>query len=344
MRFSPKTIERWRYTARDQQDPIKALERKVPKHAGTFPSSINDVVVAAEICGLRPDHPRWTFQLVHDNLVAITDDKPTLLPLPGYASVCRFMRHHGLGKARRPRRHELEPGFVARERRSFEVRHTHALWHCDLHDGSRNVLVGGERLLQKRLDGHRDVVVGIVEHPQSRVSDFYREVGDIFGVPLQAHNRFAGFKALRTRWLEHISTTCSRPVLVLVLDEAQEVINSVFGEIRVLASKYLDSRQLLCVVFAGDQRLPERFRTPDLLPLGSRIRRRLVLEWASRDELLACLEHLLQTAGHPSLMTEELKFTLVEHAVGNYSILMNLCDELLAVGADRDLPRLDEKL
>ncbi len=198
------------------------------------------------------------------------------------------------------------------------------------------------RLLKKRLDAHRDVVVGIVEHPQSRVSDFYREVGELFGVPLQAHNRFAGFKALRTRWLEHISTTCSRPVLVL--DEAQEVINSVFGEIRVLASKDLDSRQLLCVIFAGDQRLPERFRTPDLLPLGSRIRRRLVLEIASRDELLACLEHLLETAGNPSLMTEELKSTVVDHAVGNYRILMNLCDELLAVGAERDLAKLDEKL
>ena len=76
VRFSPKTIECWLYTTRDQQDPIKALERKVPKHAGTFPS-INDVF-AAEIRGLRRDHPRWTFQLVHDNLVAIADDRPTL--------------------------------------------------------------------------------------------------------------------------------------------------------------------------------------------------------------------------------------------------------------------------
>lgn len=198
------------------------------------------------------------------------------------------------------------------------------------------------RLLKKRLDGLRDVVVGIIEHPQSRISDFYREVADLFGVPLQAHNRFAGFKALRGRWLEHISTTCSRPVLVL--DEAQEVITSVFGELRVLASKDLDSRQLLCVIFAGDQRLPERFRTPELMPLGSRIRRRLVLEAASRDELLACLEHLLEAAGNPALMTEELKSTLVDHAVGNHRILMNLCDELLAVAADRGLPKLDEKL
>lgn len=139
IRFSPKTIERWLYTARSEPDPIKALERKVPKHAGTFPSVNDDV--AAEIRGLRRDHPRWTFQLVHDNLVAIAVDKPKLSPLPGYASVCRFMRHHGLGKARRLRRHELEANFVARERRSFEVRHSHALWHCDFHDGSRNVLL-----------------------------------------------------------------------------------------------------------------------------------------------------------------------------------------------------------
>jgi general secretion pathway protein A len=48
-------------------------------------------------------------------------------------------------------------------------------------------------------------------------------------------------------------------------------------------------------------------RSPELLPLGSRIRRRLVLEAASSDELLACLEHLLETAGNSALMTEELK-------------------------------------
>lgn len=198
------------------------------------------------------------------------------------------------------------------------------------------------RLLKKRLEGIPDITVGVMEHPQSRVMDFYREMGDLFGVSLQGHNRWAGFKALRTRWNEHISTTLMRPVLVL--DEAQEVLTSVFSELRILASKDLDTRQLLCSVFAGDQRLPERFRTPELLPLGSRIRRRLVLEQASRDELLACLDHRIETAGNPSLMTTELKSTLADHAVGNYRILMNLCDELLAIGAERGMQKLDEKL
>jgi len=198
------------------------------------------------------------------------------------------------------------------------------------------------RLLARRLAALRDVVVGQIEHPQSRTMDFYRELGDLFGVPLQAHNRWGGFKSLRARWTEHVATTLTRPVLIL--DEAQEAQATVFTELRVLASKDLDTRQLLCVVLAGDGRLVERLRAPELLPLGSRIRRRLVLEYATRDELLACLDHLLETAGNPMLMTTELKATLADHAAGNYRVLANLADELLATAADRDLPRLDEKL
>jgi hypothetical protein len=115
----------------------------------------------------------------------------------------------------------------------------------------------------------------------------------------------------------------------------KEAQATVFNEIRVLVSKELDSRQLLCVVLAGDARLPERFCAPELMPLGSRIRRRLVLEYASRDELAARLDHLLEIAGNSALMTQGLKDTLVDHAAGNYRALMNLGDELLAVARDR---------
>jgi type II secretory pathway predicted ATPase ExeA len=198
------------------------------------------------------------------------------------------------------------------------------------------------RLLAERLRAMPDVVVGTIEHPQSRAPDFYRELGDLFGVPLSAHNRWASFKALRARWGDHIASTRMRPVLII--DEAQETLTTVLGELRILASKDFDARQLLCVIFSGDSRLPERLRTTELLPLGSRIRRRLVLDYASRDELGACLDHLLEAAGNTALMTPELRTTLIDHAAGNYRVLMNLCDELLAVAADRELPRLDEKL
>ena len=59
IRFSAKSIERWFYTARGQQDPIRALERKVPKHAGTHPSVSPTVAEALRM--LRRQHPRWSY-------------------------------------------------------------------------------------------------------------------------------------------------------------------------------------------------------------------------------------------------------------------------------------------
>lgn len=198
------------------------------------------------------------------------------------------------------------------------------------------------RILANRLGKRSDLTVGVIERPLGRASDFYRELGDVFSVQMPGHNRWGGFKALRARWSEHLAASLCRPVLII--DEAQEMLANVFTELRLLASQELDARAMLCIVFAGDGRLPERLRSPELLPLGSRIRRRLRLEHASREELLACLDHLLETAGAPQLMTSELKTTLAEHAAGNYRVMLNLADELLTVAAERDMARLDEKL
>ena len=198
------------------------------------------------------------------------------------------------------------------------------------------------RLLAERLARLQDVNVGAINHPQSNLADFYRELGDIFGVALRPHNRWGGFKALRELWIAHLETTRRRPVLLV--DEAQEMSPPVLSELRLLASARFDSQPLLCVVLAGDARLIEKLRREELIPLGSRIRTRLATEYASRDELLACLDHLLAGAGNASLMTPQLRHTLCDHAVGNYRILTTLAAELLASAAQRDLPQLDEKL
>ncbi|MGH8787338.1 MAG: ExeA family protein [Cupriavidus necator] len=198
------------------------------------------------------------------------------------------------------------------------------------------------RLLHQRLVRLPELMVGSIAHPQSNLADFYRELSDIFTVPLKPHNRWGGFKALRERWLAHMEA--SRRRCVLLIDEAQEMAVPVLSELRLLAQARFDSQLLLCVVLAGDARLPEKFSREDLIPLGSRIRCRLALESASIEELQACLDHLLATAGNASLMTAPLRQTLCEHAAGNYRILMNLAGELLAQAAQRELPQIDEKL
>jgi general secretion pathway protein A len=197
------------------------------------------------------------------------------------------------------------------------------------------------RIVAGRLAALRDVTVGVIERPQSKSSDFYRELGDVFSVKLTPLNRWGGFKALRERWKAHVASSRIRPVLLI--DEAQEMSPDVLGELRILSSADFDAMSLLTVVLSGDGRLLELLRQEPLVPLGSRIRTRLVTEAAARDELLELLRHALSKAGNASLMTAELMDTLVDHSAGNYRVLMIMGGDLLAYGMANEIAQLDEK-
>jgi type II secretory pathway predicted ATPase ExeA len=198
------------------------------------------------------------------------------------------------------------------------------------------------RQLAHSLDQLPDVSVGVLTRPQSALADFYRELGHLFGVPIAPHNRWAGFKALRETWTAQIEASRNRPVLLI--DEAQEVPAPVFAELRILASTDFDSRSLLTVVLAGDQRLTRHFRHEDLLPIASRIRVRLHVGYLQPEQLLASLDHLLEQAGRPDLVTPEVRSTLAEHAAGNIRILLNTANHLLDAAARRQLEQIDAKL
>jgi general secretion pathway protein A len=198
------------------------------------------------------------------------------------------------------------------------------------------------RLLVDQLASEGDLTVGILTRPQTGLLDFYRELGDLFGVQLSPHNRWLGTRVLRQRWHEHIESALLRPVLII--DEAQEMQAGVLNELRLLCAADLDSRCLLSVVLGGDLRLTEMFRSAELMPLGSRIRVRTNLEPAPPARLVECLQNSLTRAGNAHLMTKELITTLAEHAAGNYRILMTMAGELLDAAVQRGAKQLDEKL
>lgn len=198
------------------------------------------------------------------------------------------------------------------------------------------------RLLCEHLNGLRDLGVGVLTRPQAKMADFYRELGHLFGVALSPHNRWHSAKTLREKWLAHLEAAGYRPVLIV--DEAQEMNPLVLSELRLLASADLDSRSILTIILAGDQRLVARLDEPDWLPIASRLRSRLRLEALPPKQLQECLQHLLKAAGNPRLLSPGLLQTLCEHAAGNLRLLMNLANELLAVAGQQERDVLDEQL
>jgi type II secretory pathway predicted ATPase ExeA len=198
------------------------------------------------------------------------------------------------------------------------------------------------RLLTDRLAQIREISVGELTRPQSSTADFYREMGSLFSVDLKAANRYGGHKALRIKWQAHLESTLIRPVLII--DEAQEMHPHVLSELRLMSSAKFDSVALLTVVLAGDHRLTEKLKLPELIPLGSRMRVRHQMELLTKSELTILLEESMYRAGNPNLMTKELIATLADHSLGNPRVCMNMATQLLTTGVQKEAQLLDAKL
>jgi general secretion pathway protein A len=198
------------------------------------------------------------------------------------------------------------------------------------------------RLLEARLSRLRDVKVSRITYARCRIGDFYRELGEALSVSVTWSNRWGSFKTVREKWQDHLETTHTRPVLII--DETQEMLSAVLRELRLLTSKEFDSQSLVFVVLAGDLRLINSLRDPDLLPLESRLRTRVRLEPASVSELTNCLRHVIDKAGNPQLITPGAMSALAEHSAGNLRTMMGYANDLLHEAIAREARQLDEKL
>jgi putative transposase len=145
VRFGRSTIERWYYKVRrEQRDAVGALRRRVRKDAGTQPSLTSRI--RALVKQQHKDHPRWSYQLHWDNLVARARMDAAVEPIPSYQSLRRYMRASGLYRRKRRKLPDTPGGRLStahheqRETRSFEVATVNGLWHLDFHDGSRMVV------------------------------------------------------------------------------------------------------------------------------------------------------------------------------------------------------------
>jgi len=141
--FALSTIERWFYKARNENNPVSALQTKRRSDAGR--SLALSPALKQLVQTQYREHPSWSYQLHFDNVGSLIKKMPELGTLPSYNSLRRYMQSNGYYKHRGRRRHT--PGAIiaaerleAREVRSYEIDYVHGLWHLDFHHGSRRIL------------------------------------------------------------------------------------------------------------------------------------------------------------------------------------------------------------
>jgi len=197
------------------------------------------------------------------------------------------------------------------------------------------------RTIAYKLEESSKLIPAIISRPQSGLRDFYRELGTIFGVDLNTSNRFGSFKDMRGKWQKLIKDTCFRPVLII--DEAQSAREEVLSELRLLGSIELDSQCLTAVILAGDERLSEKLQSPELLPLASRMREKLILRPYPQNELEKMLAHVLEQANCSQMLSSGVRMLLTEHSCGNPRTMMNRAEQLLSAALREEISVIDEK-
>lgn len=170
VRFGQATIQRWYYRARQAEDPMTVLARKVRSDLGSFAalSPAQQEILRTQYRA----HPGWSVQLHTDNLREQTRQDSALGVLPSYATVRRFMRANGLFKRRRrgpahsPGGAQAEHRLFTREVRSYQCTHVHGLWHLDFHSCSRPVLTAAAQWVTPQLLAVIDDYSRLICHAQ----------------------------------------------------------------------------------------------------------------------------------------------------------------------------------
>ena len=137
--------------------------------------------------------------------------------------------------------------------------------------------------------------------------------------------------------------------VVLVIDEAQNLDDSVLELVRMLSNFETASDKLIQIILAGQPQLAENIGSPELVQLRQRVSIFARLNPFTADETTLYIAHRLKVAGYASdmpLFTKDALALIAQSSEGIPRNINNLCFNALSLGAaleqkpiDRDIVR-----
>lgn len=124
--------------------------------------------------------------------------------------------------------------------------------------------------------------------------------------------------------------------LVVVIDEAQNLDESVLEAVRMLSNFETSRHKLMQIILSGQLQLAEKLGLPELLQLRQRISIFGHLKPLSTAETIAYVDHRLRVAGYDSaepLFTESALALIARHSEGIPRNINTVCFNALSLGS-----------
>jgi general secretion pathway protein A len=130
---------------------------------------------------------------------------------------------------------------------------------------------------------------------------------------------------------------------VLVIDEAQNLADSVFETVRLLSDFETPQTKLMQIVLCGQPQLADRLAHPDLIQLRQRISIVSKLQPLNSVETLMYIEHRMVVAGHfgPSPFSYDAVNLITAHSAGIPRNINNVCFNALTLGYSKRQKQID---
>ena len=189
----------------------------------------------------------------------------------------------------------------------------------------------------------KDVVVAQINQTQVSPIGFLQSVLVQFG--------FSPFRMKKAELLATLNQflidqyAAGRKV-VLIVDEAQNLTNTVLEEIRMLSGIETTKEKVLRIILAGQPELSEKLDAPELVQLVQRVRLRFHLTALSAEDARAYVLHRLDVSGAQGrqIFTDDTHPLIFRYTGGVPRLINTLCDTAMmgAYALERSEIGIDE--
>ena len=159
-----------------------------------------------------------------------------------------------------------------------------------------------------------------------------------FGAPLAGHRRLDLLDALNSFLL---ASAEKGKIVALIVDEAQNLSDRTFEELRLLLNFETYSQKLLQIILVGQPELGSRLRAPHLRQIADRIAVRCDLGPLNPSEVLPYIDHRVRAAGgSDEIFTNSALKLLVRRSHGIPRRINVLCHNSLLFAYGEGLPQV----